>query len=148
MAANLRSDVILRQALAADIASIQRVRRAVHENRLVSTTITDEHVRAAIEDTGRGWVVASGGEVVAFAVGDATNGNLWALFVDPAFERRGFGRRLHDVTMAWLAARGVRRAWLTTEPGTRAQSFYEAAGWRRTNVTEGGELRYERDPDR
>jgi GNAT superfamily N-acetyltransferase len=32
--------------------------------------------------------------VVAFAIGDATIGNIWALFVDPRHERRGFGRRL------------------------------------------------------
>jgi hypothetical protein len=35
------------------------------------------------------------------------------------------------------------RLWLTTEPGTRAQRFYTAAGWELMGTTTGGELRYE-----
>lgn len=89
---------MLRQAVASDIPGIQHVRHSVRENRLVSTVITDDDVRRAIEDTGRGWVIESRAEVVAFAVGNVQTGNIWALFVHPDHERRGFGRRLHDVT--------------------------------------------------
>ena len=134
----------IRQAVAGDIAAIQRVRRVVRENRLVSTVITDEDVLESIERTGRGWVVEADGEVVAFAIGNATNGNIWALFVDPDHQRRGFGRMLHDTMIDWLRSRGVERLWLTTEPGTRAQKFYEAAGWQFRGVTSQGEHRYER----
>jgi hypothetical protein len=38
--------------------------------------------------------------------------------------------------------------WLTTEPNTRAQGFYEAAGWRRIGLTQSGELSYERTAER
>jgi GNAT superfamily N-acetyltransferase len=133
----------MRRARISDIAGIQRVRGAVRENRLVSTVIRDDDVRDAIERTGRGWVVESGGEVIAFAIGNAENGNVWALFVDPAHERRGHGRRLHDTMVAWLWSRGLDRLWLTTGPRTRAQRFYEAAGWQLAGKTEHGELRYE-----
>ena len=133
----------MRVARAADIPAIQRVRASVNENRLVSTIITDEDVRIAIEDTGRGWVVEKDGEVVAFAIGDAITGNIWALFVRPEYEGRGYGRQLHDTIVSWLRAAGLDRLWLTTEPGTRAQRFYEAAGWRLTGTTDRGELRYE-----
>jgi GNAT superfamily N-acetyltransferase len=136
-------DEVLRQAAASDIAGIQRVRQSVRENRLVSTVITDDDVREAIEDTGRGWVIESRGEVVAFAVGNAKSGNIWALFVHPDHEGRGHGRRLHDVMVGWLWSQGLDRLWLTTEPGTRAQTFYEAAGWRLVGLTNRGELRYE-----
>ena len=139
---------MLRQAIAGDIPSIQRVRHSVRENRLVSTTISDEQVREAIELTGRGWVIESGGEVVAFAVGNAANGNIWALFVHPDHERRGYGRLLHDTMVEWLWSKGLARLWLTTEPHTRAQRFYEAAGWRRIGPTQSGELRYERTAER
>jgi GNAT superfamily N-acetyltransferase len=135
---------MLRQAVTADIADIQRVRHSVRENRLVSTTISDEQVRRAIEETGRGWVIEAHGEIVAFAIGNATNGNIWALFVHPEHERRGYGRLLHDTMVGWLSSRGPERLWLTTEPGTRAQRFYAAAGWNCSGTTEGGELRYER----
>jgi GNAT superfamily N-acetyltransferase len=139
-----RSAEVMRQARASDIAGIQRVRAAVRENRLVSTVIRDEDVRDAIERTGRGWVVESGGEIVAFAIGNAETGNVWALFVHPAHERRGHGRRLHDALVIWLWSTGCERLWLTTDPGTRAQRFYESAGWEVAGVTNRGELRYEK----
>ena len=133
----------MRQAVAADIPAIQRVRATVKENRLVSTIITDEEVRVALEKTGRGWVVDEDGEVAAFAIGNATTGNIWALFVRPESEGRGYGRALHDTMINWLFAAGLDRLWLTTEPGTRAQRFYEAAGWTLMGTTGQGELRYE-----
>ncbi len=135
---------VLRQATVNDVAGMQRVRHSVRENRLVSTTISDDDVRNAIERTGRGWVSESAGEVVAFAIGNATNGNIWALFVHPDHERRGHGRALHDTMVDWLWAQGLERLWLTTEPKTRAQTFYESAGWQLVGATDGGELRYER----
>lgn len=135
---------MLRQALAADVPAMHRVRMSVRENRLVSTVITEEDTRRAIEHTGRGWVALSGGEIVGFAIGNATNGNIWALFIDPEHERRGHGRQLHDEMVAWLQSQGVKQLWLTTDPGTRAEGFYEKAGWTRAGVTEKGEIRFER----
>jgi GNAT superfamily N-acetyltransferase len=134
----------MRRAVAADIPGIQRVRASVKENRLVSTTISDEDVRVAIEDTGRGWVVEEQGEVAAFAIANVLTGNIWALFVRPESEGRGYGRQLHDAMIDWLFAAGADRLWLTTEPGTRAQRFYETAGWNLAGTTDQGELRYER----
>jgi len=81
--------------------------------------------------------------LVGFAIGNATDGNIWALFVDPEHERRGYGRRLHDTMTQWLRSRGLGQLWLTTEPGTRAQKFYESAGWRFAGTTPRGEARYE-----
>jgi GNAT superfamily N-acetyltransferase len=134
---------ILRQAVFSDVADIQRIRRSVRENRLVSTSISDDQVCESIEKTGRGWVIESEGEIVGFAIGNSTNGNIWALFVHPDHERLGYGRLLHDRMVEWLFSRGLERLWLTTEPGTRAQRFYEAAGWERVASTERGEVRYE-----
>ena len=135
---------MLRQAIFTDVTDIQRIRHSVRENRLVSTSISDDQVREAIEKTGRGWVIERDGQVVAFAIGNAENGNIWALFVHPDHERRGYGRLLHDAMVDWLFSRGLERLWLTTEPHTRAQRFYETAGWKCVGSTEGGELRYER----
>lgn len=75
---------------------MHRVRMAARENRLTSTVITEESYVPAIEDTGRGWVVEDQASVIAFAIGNALTGNIWALFVDPEHEGRGHGRRLHD----------------------------------------------------
>lgn len=123
---------------------IQRVRHSVRENVLASCVITDGEVVEYLERHGRGWVVVDdAGEVIAFAVGDARDGNIWALFVDPAHEGRGHGRRLHDAMVEWLWSTGLERLWLCTEPRTRAQRFYERAGWVNRGAMPGGEVRFE-----
>ncbi|MGE0032195.1 MAG: GNAT family N-acetyltransferase [Steroidobacteraceae bacterium] len=134
----------LRQAVRADVREIQRVRRAVRENRLVSVVITDDEVIAAIEQTGRGWVVEDDGRIVAFAIGNAGNGNIWALFVESGYEGRGHGRRLHDEMVSWLWSCGLKRLWLTTGKKTRAQRFYELAGWQNGGIQPNGEILFEK----
>jgi GNAT superfamily N-acetyltransferase len=134
---------ILRQAQRGDIAAMHRVRMAVRENVLRSNVITEEHYLPAIEATGRGWVVEVDGRVVGFAIGDADTGNIWALFVDPEHEGRGHGRALHDAMVEWLFSRGLAHLWLGTDPETRAERFYRAAGWRSTGKAANGEALYE-----
>ena len=134
---------MLRLAIASDIPEIQRIRHSVRENRLVSTVIRDRDVQEAIENRGRGWVVELSGELVAFAIGDAQSGNIWALFVHPDHQGKGFGRQLHDAMLDWLWSQDLDHLWLTTEPRTRAQRFYESAGWQLVGPAENGELRYE-----
>ena len=131
----------LRQALRADIAAMHRVRLAVRENRLISG-VTEADYLPALERTGRGWVIESDGAILGFAVGNGETGNIWALFVDPDHEGLGYGRRLHDAMVEWLFSQGLTRLFLGTEPGTRAQRFYEAAGWKRTG-TDRDEATYE-----
>ena len=133
---------LLRQAERADVAAIFRVRYAVKENRIAPGILSEEDVTAEMEVSGKGWVIEEDGRVVAFAIGNALTGNIWALFVDPEFEGRGFGRRLHDQMLSWLQSRGLHRLWLTTDPGTRAQRFYERSGWRNCGLV-AGELRFE-----
>ena len=113
----------------------------MRENRLVSVVLAEHDYVVAIEETGRGWVLELQGEIVAFSVGNADNGSIWALFVEPRYEGNGYGRQLHDVMVAWLWERGHDQLWLTTEPGTRAERFYERAGWKRVGAASGGEVR-------
>jgi hypothetical protein len=88
---------------------MHRVRMAVHENRLVSTLITEEHYISAIEVTGRGWVAEDQGFVIGFAIGNAVTGNIWALFVHPDHEGGDvFGRcRRAAARCTNLTTRGV-----------------------------------------
>ena len=116
---------------------------SVRENRLQSVVLAEEDYIHAIAVTGTGWVIEAEGRVVAFAVGNASNGNVWALFVHPDHERRGYGRRLHDRLVSSLREQGRKHLWLTTGPGTRAEMFYLSAGWKRTCMTDSGEVRLE-----
>jgi GNAT superfamily N-acetyltransferase len=133
----------LRRAFAADIPAMHRVRLAVRENRLVSTVITEADYRQAIGGSGGGWVAEVAGQIVGFAIGNRITGNIWALFVHPDHEHRGYGRKLHDEMVAWLWSQGLQRLWLTTEAGTRAEGFYLRAGWTPVGTTDRGELQLE-----
>lgn len=134
---------LLRRAERSDVGAMQRIRASVKENRLTSRALSQADYVRAIELDGRGWVVQVEDEVVGFAVANSGTGNIWALFVDPQHEGQGYGRRLHDAMVEWLWSQGARRLWLTTESGTRAQRFYESAGWRFAERADNGELRYE-----
>lgn len=133
----------IREAQASDAAAMHRVRMSVQENRLVSVALSEHDYVVAIAETGRGWVVESQGDIVAFAVGNSQSGSVWALFVEPSHERRGYGRQLHKVMVEWLWNQGHHRLWLTTEPGTRAERFYRDAGWEQVGAVPGGEVRFE-----
>lgn len=137
-----------RIATHADIAEIQRVRHSVKENKLTSRVILDDEVAASIEGSGRGWVAEVDGQIVAFSIANCAagadqTGSIWALFVEPAFEGQGHGRRLHDAAVDWLWSRGMTRLWLSTEAATRAERFYELSGWQRCGLTSDGEVRFE-----
>jgi GNAT superfamily N-acetyltransferase len=127
----------LRQATRDDIPGIWDVRYAVQENTLRRGLISDEDVRAAIEDTGRGWVVTAGqgreARVLAFAIAvvdrASREGNVWALFVDPQAQGQGHGSALHEVMLTWLRQQDLASLWLGTGPGTQALGFYQRRGW-------------------
>jgi GNAT superfamily N-acetyltransferase len=126
--------MLLRQATRDDTAEIWRVRYAVTENTLTPGRIGDAELHAYLEDFGRGWVVelapAPNLRIAGFSIGDARDGHICAMFVDPALHGQGHGRALHDVMVDWLFAQGHRRLDLGTQPGSRAEAFYRRAGWR------------------
>ncbi len=134
---------MLRQLVPADIAGVWRVRYAVQENRLTSTTIDDEELLQQSQTSGRGWVIEIDGEIRAFAIGNAETGNIWALFVDPAYEGRGYARRLMAELVQWLWSQSLQRLTLSTDPGTRAEAFYRRAGWHPLGLNTAGEMRFE-----
>lgn len=130
-------------ATRAHVDALHRVRLSVRENVLSRPElVTHADYVEHLERRGRGWLVEVGGLVVGFAVGRADDGNLWALFVDPAHEGRGVGGALHDTLVDWMFAQRRARLWLTTDPATRAAEFYARRGWREVG-REGAELRLE-----
>ena len=136
--------MILRPALLSDIPAMHRVRLAVRENRLSPTTrISEGDYIPAITEKGRGWVVEVNGDVVGFCVGFYSDGNIWALFVDPEHEQKGYGKQLLSAVVAWLWSQGLVRLWLITTPHTRAEKFYLKAGWQLCGMSEKGEVCFE-----
>lgn len=136
--------MLIREALPADIPELMRVRLAVRENRLSRPElVTPADCLDYISRRGRGWVAEVAGQVVGFAIADLQDHNIWALFVQPGFDRQGLGRALHDVMLRWYFAQTTTPVWLSTAPGTRAEGLYRRAGWRETGRTASSEVRFE-----
>jgi GNAT superfamily N-acetyltransferase len=136
--------MIIREAVTADIPQIQVVRKLVKENPLPDPSlVTDADCEDYIIRRGKGWVCESGNRIVGFSIISVKDNNVWALFVQPGYDRQGIGRKLHDVMMNWYFTQTDKPVWLGTAPGTRAEKFYEAAGWIRTGIRSNGEIRFE-----
>ena len=141
-------EIILREAGAADMPGISRVRSSVCENlltveQLERLGITNASVAASLLVDRKGWVAEQGDEIVAFSMADRANGSIFALFVLPGYEGRGLGGRLLDLALQWLWGEGAGRVWLTTSPGTRAERFYVQRGWVQIGKEAGGDVRLE-----
>lgn len=133
----------IRRATDADIPEMHRIRMSVGENQLADAGLVQpEDYRSMLNERGRGWVAEVDARIIGFAIADLARANVWALFVDPASEGCGAGRQLHDTMLEWLFASGVEEVWLGTEPGTRAERFYVAAGWEFGGSNSNGEVRY------
>jgi GNAT superfamily N-acetyltransferase len=136
------SQATVRIAIDDDIPLMHRIRMSVRENQLSDPSrvrLRDYH---SLLRSGRGWVCEVDGTIVGFAIADLASYSVWALFVEPLYERRGIGRQLHDAMVEWLFASGAPRIALTTDPHTRAERFYEAAGWQRVGQEPNGETCY------
>jgi ribosomal protein S18 acetylase RimI-like enzyme len=136
--------MIFRQAQIEDIPQIQFVRHSVKENVLSDPgLVSDADCAEYLVKRGRGWVCEIRGEIVGFAIADLYDHNIWALFVHPDFERRGIGRKLHDMMMDWYFSQTKDTVWLGTAPNTRAAIFYLNAGWKENGVHGRGEIKFE-----
>jgi GNAT superfamily N-acetyltransferase len=128
---------LIRKATSADIPRIVEIRAAVRENSLDDPSrVTNEEIRWFIDNPGI-FVWQEHGKVVGFSAADPRDSNIWALFVEEAYERRGIARALFERACQVIVEAGCPRMWLTTWPGTRAEKFYRSAGWRVTGVDQG-----------
>jgi GNAT superfamily N-acetyltransferase len=136
--------MIIREAHPSDIAGMQKVRNSVVENRLSHPAlIADGDYLDYLTTGGKGWVCVVHEEVVGFAIVDLLEHQVWALFVTPAFEKKGIGRKLHQYMLEWYFAQTVDSLWLGTDPETRAAHFYKKAGWKEIGLYENNEIKFE-----
>ncbi|WP_431674721.1 GNAT family N-acetyltransferase [Rhizobium leguminosarum] len=96
------------------------------------TRVTDDDYEWYIKHPGVAVWEVNGGDVVGFSAADSRTGNIW-----------GIGSILLAEACTCLKAAGIGHAWLTTDPNTRAEKFYRAAGWEHIGEKD-GELLFER----
>ena len=136
--------MIIREAQISDVKQIQKVRNSVTENMLSNPDlVTDKDCEDFILIRGKGWVCDIDGQIVGFSIADLKENNIWALFVQPGFDKQGIGRKLHDVMLNWYFAQTKENVWLGTSPNTRAELFYRKSGWKEVGTHGKGETKFE-----
>lgn len=137
------SENTIREVIPNDIPTLARLRLSVRENVLSNPDlITQADYTEFLFKRGKGWVCEVNGEVVGFSIVDLVDKNVWALFLDPDYEKRGIGRQLHDKMLDWYFSKTNDTLWLGTDPGTRAEGFYRKAGWENAGM-HGKETKFE-----
>lgn len=136
--------MIIREANIQDIKQIQVVRNSVKENALSNPAlVSDADCEEFMFVRGKGWVCEINNKIVGFSVVDLKDNNIWALFLQPEFEKQGIGRKLHDVMIDWYFTQTQANVWLGTAPNTRAEQFYRKSGWTEIGIHGKGEVKFE-----
>jgi GNAT superfamily N-acetyltransferase len=136
--------VKIREATIGDIPAMHVVRMAVKENALNNPDLVKlQDYEEFLFKRGKGWVCEKDNQVIGFAIVDLLEHNIWALFLQPDQEKKGLGKQLHDQMMDWYFEQTGNPIWLSTSPGTRAESFYKKAGWKQNGFQKNGEVRFE-----
>ena len=136
--------MLFREASTTDIPQMNIVRWAVKENRLSNPAlVTEKDYREFLTQRGKGWVCEIDKTIAGFAIADLKENNIWALFVDPAHEKKGIGKKLHDMMLDWYFGQTQKTVWLGTSPDTRAEQFYRMQGWNETGKHPNGEVLFE-----
>lgn len=136
--------MFFREATIADVPQIQIVRNSVKENTLSNPSlVTDKDCEDFITKRGKGWVCEIDKQIVGFAIVDLQGNNIWALFIHPIFEKKGIGKKLHDIMLNWYFNQTQKTVWLGTSPNTRAEKFYRKAGWSAIGTHAKNEIKFE-----
>ena len=132
-----------RQAIPEDIPQIQIVRNSVKENQLSNPNlIPDDLVEEFITKRGKGFVCEIDDKIVGFSIVDFVENNVWALFILPNFERKGIGKKLHQLMLDEYFSKTKETIWLSTEANSRAEIFYKKQGWKNAGF-HGNEVKFE-----
>ena len=120
--------MIYREAKVEDIKQIQTVRNSVKENTLSNPNlVSDEDCKEFLTVRGKGWVCEIDNKIVGFAIVDLKEYNIWALFIEPEYEKRGIGQKLNNIMLDWYFDQTKNKVWLRTAPNNRAEQTGRAS---------------------
>jgi len=130
---------MIRRARPEDHARVTEIRNSVTENVLSDPSRVTIEMYKWFEQNPGIWLWEEDGKVLGFSAADTRDGTIFALFIDPEHEGRGIGRALFAKALEALRKAGHTTGSLTTQPGSRADRFYQRAGWKAIGTSERGE---------
>ena len=133
-----------REALLSDIPQLMKIRLSVKENILTRPEMVTEKIcEEFLTGRGKGWVCEIDEEVVGFSIVDLKDKNVWALFIDFKYEKKGIGKHLLELLLDWYFQQTKDTIWLGTDANTRAENFYRMQGWYEAGLSGTKEIKFE-----
>jgi GNAT superfamily N-acetyltransferase len=134
----------LRRAKTEDIAGMIAIRNSVTENKLSDPgLISSDDYKFLISWKGKGWICENEMKILGFGIIDYQESNVWALFVKPGFENSGIGSKLQHAMLLDYFETKKDPLTLSTEGGSRAESFYRKSGWIEIGKNKQGEIQFQ-----
>lgn len=140
----------IRQATPQDIDTLFAIRTSVVQNHLsreqmTELGITPDGLADSIRESPCVWIAEVNGEPAGFSMVDLDSGEVFAMFVRPAYENRGLGRQLMAAAEAALFERHD-TLFLVTDgrDEIRANGFYQRLGWSVVDQVDGDDVRYQK----
>jgi GNAT superfamily N-acetyltransferase len=141
------AELIYRRMEKHDIPATLEVRLSTIENAVTLEEmkrdygVTPAGIATAMDGDLAGWLCEEKGEVLGFAMGDRTSGEVLVVAVRPHAEQRGIGSAVLRRVTEWLFDLGHQRVWLLSnpDPAVRAHGFYRQLGWQPTGERRGGD---------
>ncbi len=141
---------LIRLATLGDIDTLFAIRTSVVQNHLSREQMSDlgitpQVLADSIRQAPCVWLAEVEGQPVAFSMVDLSTGEVFAMFVLPAYEGLGLGRRLMAVAEAALFERHETLFLITDgRDEIRANGFYQRLGWSKVGAVEGDDVRYQK----
>ncbi len=137
-------DSNIREATLLDFPQLMEIRMSVKENALSDPALIpyDDYFKFCFTQ-GKGWVYELDSIIVGFSIVDLLGNNIWALFMNPHFEKMGIGKKLHDTMINWYFEQTKTVVWLGTEANSRAEQFYRKSGWKEIGLHGKNEIKFE-----
>ncbi|MGY4641007.1 GNAT family N-acetyltransferase [Pseudomonas sp. TE24901] len=140
----------IRLATLQDIDILFAIRTSVTQNHLsreqmAERGITPEVLAGSIREAPCVWIAEVNGEPAGFSMVDLDSGEVFAMFVRPAYENQGLGGQLMAVAEAALFERHD-TLFLVTDgrDEIRANGFYQRLGWSVVDQVDGDDVRYQK----
>ncbi|WLH92608.1 GNAT family N-acetyltransferase [Pseudomonas sp. FP453] len=141
---------LIRAATQYDVESLFTLRTSVVQNHLsveqmADLGITPQVLADSIRQAPCVWMAEVNGQPAAFSMIDLAAGEVFAMFVSPAYENLGLGRQLMAVAEAALFEHHETLFLITDgRDEIRANGFYQRLGWTMVGSVEGDDVRYEK----
>ncbi|WP_395607961.1 GNAT family N-acetyltransferase [Pseudomonas sp. B22129] len=140
--------MLIRVATEDDVDTLFAIRTSVQQNhlsreQLAGLGITPQVLAEGIREAPCVWIAEVDGQPAAFSMADLAQGEVFAMFVRPAYEGLGLGRQLMAVTEAALFERHETLFLITDgREEIRANGFYRRLGWALEDRVDGDDVRY------